>query len=434
MSANYTPLQGGPPPYNDIVHSGTQTEQSSAGNKNECLKPGELARVVHDDPIVKIVPLRGARKSSPIEIRRSVLPPRSHLILTQLSWMVISLALLYSNYRFEQPPMCDSAIFFATISSSSSQFNSLIERELKHILDPNVISINVLCLSILQLILTIVCYRVAKEYFAGTFFALIAMVLFGSYSVFAVYSYCYRAGEAALTVVDATVPKTADERCESDSMYALMQTRSTSTARLESEKCDESQVHVRSRSCSALGSVWSNDRCVKVELFDGHCNSPSIIVRPSVLPLSLRRVALLLEFLWIPIPFVSLILGACTGDHRIPTLGSLVSAFNCIAFPLNTAITTRDYLLLFVPGVFFTVMVQLFITVEAYYYTRVYFAPNLCWLVAVVLFGMVSIAVVYQYHYQAGRAALDALAAERARSSPEDDDSHEGNPTSKKTR
>ena len=103
MSASYTPLQGDPPPYTDIERGDSQAEPTNTGNDNECLKPGELARVVHrdnSDEIVKVVPMRaGWDSSSTIEVKRSALPelrsPR-----TIIGWILISYFLACSNYRF----------------------------------------------------------------------------------------------------------------------------------------------------------------------------------------------------------------------------------------------------------------------------------------------------------------------------------------------
>ena len=74
MSAQYMPLQGDPPPYHDIERGESQAEPLNTGNDNECLKPGELARVVQYDPIVKVIPMRAGWASSTIEVKRSAMP------------------------------------------------------------------------------------------------------------------------------------------------------------------------------------------------------------------------------------------------------------------------------------------------------------------------------------------------------------------------
>ena len=83
------PLQGDPPPSHDIERGDTQTEKSSARNGDKDLKPGELARVVHSDPIVRVVPMQAGWESSTIEVKRSALP-KAHYQSTVLgSWIII---------------------------------------------------------------------------------------------------------------------------------------------------------------------------------------------------------------------------------------------------------------------------------------------------------------------------------------------------------
>ena len=100
MSAQYVPLQGNPPPYNDIERGDSQAEPSNTGNDNECLKPGELARVVHYDPFVKVVPMRDGWESSTIKVKRSALPNESYTFSVLESWIVIQYLLICSNFRF----------------------------------------------------------------------------------------------------------------------------------------------------------------------------------------------------------------------------------------------------------------------------------------------------------------------------------------------
>lgn len=436
------PLQGDPPPSHDIERGDTQTEKSSARNGDKDVKPGELARVVHSDPIVRVVPMQAGWESSTIEVKRSALP-KAHYQSTVLgSWIVILYVLIWSNCRFLFSDGWHDALLLATLFSPICQVViPLFELKLSLLL-PILLSINVLCVTIFQLVVTVVCYREEKEYFGGTLFALIAMVLYGSFTVFVVYSHRYEAGEAALAAVAAAESGTAGECSESHALSALSYSQPTSTTAQDPEQSVQpSQSCPQSSQVADLGTVRivRHDPIIKVVPFDGDWESSCIIVRRSVLPLKLRRMALLLHLIWAVNPYVVLIAGlaaSVSGYCLVLASGlpmaSVISLFQLITLDSCLDTTGPEIILYFVKFVVFTVAQQLAITVAFYHGTQAFFAQNLCVIVLLVLFGMLSTAVVYQYHYRSAQAALDALAAESAKSSlAEDDDSHERDSTSK---
>ena len=305
---------------------------------------------------------------------------------------------------------------------------------------PIVCSIHVLCFAILQLILTVVCYREEREYFVGTLFALITMVLYGSFTIFAIYSHCYEAGEAAIEAVAAAESGTAAECSESHALSALPYSQPAGgTAQDPEQNMESSQSCPQPSQVTDLGTVQvvRHDPIIKVVPFDGNWESSCIIVRRSVLPMRLRRMALLTRIPWIVIPIVIFIAGLVahdTGLNAVTFSGIMIALPIPFSHLLTLNVAGPSYLLNFVKCVFVTASLQLANTAASYYDNPTYFAYNFGALVLLVLFGILSTAVIYQYNYQAGKAALDALEAERARSSlPEDDDSHERDSTSKTT-
>ena len=448
MSAQYMPLQGDPPPYTDIERGDSQAEPTNTGNDNECLKPGELARMVHrdnSDEIVKVVPMRaGWDSSSTIEVKQSALPelrsPR-----TIIGWVLISYFLACSNYRFLSSEWATTLMLFMLLFPLAMAWTLvLLVKILKSLLALFLsFSIHILFFAILQLIVTVVCYHEEREYFVGTLFALIAMVLSGSFTIFAIYSDCYEQGEAALAAVTAAESGTADECSESHALPALSHSQPAGgTAQDSEQNVEPSQSSPQQSQVPDLGTarVVRHDPIIKVVPFGGDRKSSYIIVRRSALPLRLRRVALLSQFLWMLIPLVVILAGAAANGPKSfkvafsgVTMGGLSSVFQIFSFDWSLN-GTWPGMHLWVSGVIIvTVSLKLAMTVASCYDSRTCFAYNLGALVLLVLFGILSTAVIYQYNYRAGQAALNALEAERAKSSlPEDDDSRECDPTNKK--
>lgn len=436
-------LQGDPPPYHDVERGDTQAEQSSARNLDEELKPGERARVVLSDPIVKVVPLCAGWKSSGIEVRRSALPKArfSDPDIIMISWDVVSLALLCSNYRYDPPTinaMVNEAFpkaLFVFRYGASLHFSKKIS-----LFRLGLLSIDVCSFIILQLILTVECYREAKEFFLGTLFVLIMMVLFGSFTVFVVFSYYKQASEVAMAAVAADESKPADGCSESHSMLSQF----ASDASVDPEQNTRPpQACDYSRQRTGIRDVWfvRNDPVINVVPFDGDWSSMhSIIVRRSVLPLKLRKAALLLQHFWIVVPTVVSAAGCLSTNYNdarnngITAVCGTILLFQIIDARMSVRFTHPRYPVYFAAIAFLSANIQQVITVASYHGNRTYFVYNLGALVLLVLFGILSTIVVYQYHYQAGQAALDALAAERARRSlPKGGDSHECDSTSKET-
>ena len=309
---------------------------------------------------------------------------------------------------------------------------------------PIVCSIHVLCFAILQLILTVVCYREEREYFGGTMFALITMVLYGPFTIFVTYSHCYEAGEAALAAVAAAESETDAECNESHALPALSYSQPVDTTAQDSEQnVESSQSCPQPSQVTDLGTVRvvRHDPIIKVAPFDGNWKSSYIIVRRSVLPLRLRIMALLTQLSWILIPITIFIaasfsISKSTLDKILIAVlpgGILICLYGILTFVANWISNGPVLLFNFVKCMVYTASLQLIMTAVYYYDNRTCFVYNLGALVLLVLFGMVSIAVVYQYDYQVGQAALNALEAERAKSSlSEDDVSHEGGSTNKK--
>ena len=440
MSAQYMPLQGGPAPHNE--RSDVQTDQSSAGNKNECLKPGELARVVQYDPIVKVVPMRAGWESSTIEVKRSVLPNARYPFAVLESWIAISYVLICSNVRFLSPNGWAVGLSMAAGFSPPYLFCVLFFlNAMRSLLFPIIWSIHVLCCAIIQLILSVKCYREERKYFVGTLFALITIVLYGSFTIFVMYSHCYEAGEAALAVVAAAESGTAAECSESCALPALPYSQPAGgTAQDLEQNMESSQSCPQPSQVTDLGTVRvvRHDPIIRVFPFGGGWESSCIIVRRSVLSLTLRRVALLLHLLWVVIPIVIFIAGLAASGTGVQcaiasgiTIEFTAPFFLLLMLDSEFCGTGSRDLFVFVKCVVSIISLQLAVTVASCH--EEYFAQSLGAFVLLVLFGMVSIVVVYQHHYQAGKVALDALAAERARSSPEDDDSHECGSASKMT-
>ena len=442
MSAQYMPLHGDPPPYNDIECGESQAEQSNTSDDNKYLKPGELVRVMHSDPIVKVVPMRAGWESSTIEVKRSALPNARYQFAVLESWIVISYVLICSNFRFLSSSSGWVVLLsLAAVCSPLSLFFVLVRSTvMRSLLLPIVCSIHVLFWAIIQLILTVKCYREEREYFGGTLFALIAMVLDGSFTIFVMYSHCYETGEAALAAVAAAKSRFADECSEAHTLPSLPYSQPAGAPAQDHEhSMESSQSCPQSSQVTDLGTVRvvRHDPIIKVVPFHGNWVSSYIIVRRSVLPPKLRIMALLTQIPWIVIPIVIYIAGFITSFSVAlsgTTIAFAIPSFHSTVFDSKLSITGSRDLFVFVKCVFSTASLLLAVTVASYYNNRTYFVYNLCAIVLLVLFGMLSIDVVYQYHYKAGQAALNALAAERVRSSqPEDDDSHECGSTSKTT-
>lgn len=212
MDAQYTPLQIDPPAYSGPETASDHALLSSATEQNDArLAPGEMARQVHVDPIVRVKPLSYGFSYSYIELRLSVLQGNTFLIalISKCSWVLTAITLFIFDVSLAIIDQGSWSAGLAVVQACMICITVPMFAEMEPGLG-TLISyfVQVMAQSALQLLFT---WTVSAAYYSKCLVIFMVTALLGVFTLCANCWFFHCAGRAALDALAASQDGAAEE-------------------------------------------------------------------------------------------------------------------------------------------------------------------------------------------------------------------------------